>query len=115
MVGNETRVKVVKNKVAPPFRQAEFQILYGTGINRNGEIIDLGVKCDLINKAGAWYSYKGEKIGQGKANSCQFLVEHPEIATEVEALIRQQLMGDREEPEVEAVAETQEESDAVEE
>ena len=115
VVGNETRVKVVKNKVAPPFRQAEFQILYGSGINRNGEIIDLGVKCDLINKAGAWYSYKGEKIGQGKANSCQFLVEHPEIATEVEALIRQQLMGDRVEPEVEAVAETQEESDALEE
>ena len=115
VVGNETRVKVVKNKVAPPFRQAEFQILYGSGINRNGEIIDLGVKCDLINKAGAWYSYKGEKIGQGKANSCQFLTEHPEIATEVEALIRQQLMGDRVEPEAEALVETQEESDAVEE
>jgi recombination protein RecA len=115
VVGNETRVKVVKNKVAPPFRQAEFQILYGTGINRNGEIIDLGVKCDLINKAGAWYSYNGEKIGQGKANSCQFLAEHPDIAEEVETLIRQQLMGDRLEPEAEseAVAEILEESDVV--
>lgn len=94
VVGNETRVKVVKNKVAPPFRQTEFQILYGAGINRNGEIIDLGVKCDLINKAGAWYSYKGEKIGQGKANACQYLSEHPEFAADIEALIRKQLMSD---------------------
>jgi recombination protein RecA len=94
VVGNETRVKVVKNKVAPPFKQAEFQILYGTGINRNGELIDLGVKCGLIDKAGAWYSYQGEKIGQGKANSCVYLTENPDTAVEVEGLIRQQLLGD---------------------
>lgn len=94
VVGNETRVKVVKNKISPPFKQAEFQILYGSGINRNGELIDLGVKCGLIDKAGAWYSYKGEKIGQGKANSCVYLTEHPDMAAEVEDLIRQQLLGD---------------------
>lgn len=94
VVGNETRVKVVKNKISPPFKQAEFQILYGSGINRNGEVIDLGVKCGLIDKAGAWYSYKGEKIGQGKANSCVYLTEHPDMAAEVEDLIRQQLLGD---------------------
>ncbi len=97
VVGNETRVKVVKNKVAPPFRQAEFQILYGSGINRNGEIIDLGVKCDLVNKAGSWYSYMGDKIGQGKANACQYLTEHPDVAKDIEALIRKQLMGDPDE------------------
>ncbi|RLA46227.1 MAG: recombinase RecA [Gammaproteobacteria bacterium] len=112
VVGNETRVKVVKNKVAPPFRQAEFQILYGTGINRNGEIIDLGVKCDLINKAGSWYSYNGDKIGQGKANACEYLNEHPDVATDIEALIRKQLMGDISEPDSaqeEAQQEVQEE------
>ena len=70
VVGNETRVKVVKNKVAPPFRQAEFQIMYGSGTNRLGEVVDLGVKQGLIEKSGAWYSYKGNKIGQGKANAC---------------------------------------------
>jgi len=96
IIGNETRVKVVKNKVAPPFRQAEFQILYGIGINRPGEIIDLGVKCGFVDKAGAWYSYKGDKIGQGKANSCTYLREHPEIATEIEDNIRLQLLGDPE-------------------
>lgn len=94
VVGNETRVKVVKNKISPPFKQAEFQILYGSGINRNGELIDLGVKCGLIDKAGAWYAYKGEKIGQGKANSCVYLTEHHDMAAEVEDLIRQQLLGD---------------------
>ena len=114
VVGNETRVKVVKNKVAPPFRQAEFQILYGTGINSNGEIIDLGVKCDLINKAGSWYSYQGEKIGQGKANACQYLVENPEFSAELEGLIRQQLMGDLPEPSVEEELEVQEEPDETE-
>jgi recombination protein RecA len=114
VVGNETRVKVVKNKVAPPFRQAEFQILYGTGINSNGEIIDLGVKCDLINKAGSWYSYQGEKIGQGKANACQYLVENPEFSAELEGLIRQQLMGDLPEPSVEEELEVQEEPDEME-
>ena len=92
VVGNETRVKVVKNKVAPPFKQTEFQILYGRGIYRMGEVIDLGVKQGLINKAGAWYSYKGDKIGQGKNNSAKFLNENPEIAQEIEQALRSQLL-----------------------
>ena len=92
VTGSETRVKVVKNKVAPPFKQTEFQIMYGEGINRLGEVIDYGVKLELINKAGAWYSYKGEKIGQGKNNVVKFLQEKPEIATEVELAIRTQLL-----------------------
>ncbi|MCX4025420.1 recombinase RecA [Endozoicomonas sp. SM1973] len=89
VVGNETRVKVVKNKVSPPFKQAEFQILYGKGIYHMGEVIDLGVKQGVVDKAGAWYSYNGDKIGQGKANSAQFLEDNPEIATEIEQKIRQ--------------------------
>lgn len=113
VIGNETRVKVVKNKVAPPFRQAEFQILYGTGINRNGEIIDLGVKCGLIDKSGSWYSCKGEKIGQGKANACQYLAENPEFAAEIEGLIRQQLMGDSPKPGVKETFAVQEEPDEM--
>ena len=92
ITGSETRVKVVKNKVAPPFKQAEFQIMYGEGINLMGEVIDLGVKLGLVDKAGAWYSYKGEKIGQGKANSGKFLKERPEMAEEIEAAIRAQLL-----------------------
>lgn len=94
MVGNETRVKVVKNKVAPPFKQAEFQIMYGAGTNRLGEVIDFGVKLGLVDKAGAWYSYKGDKIGQGKANACKFLDENAEIAAEIESQVRAQLLGD---------------------
>jgi len=94
IVGSETRVKVVKNKVAPPFKQAEFQIMYGLGINRLGEVIDYGVKLELIDKAGAWYSYKGEKIGQGKNNVIKFLQERPEIAEEVELAIRQEFLPD---------------------
>jgi recombination protein RecA len=93
VVGNETRVKVVKNKVAPPFRQTEFQILYGTGIYRMGEVIDLGVKLNLLDKSGAWYAYNGEKIGQGKKNAATFLEEHPEIAKEIEDNIRAQMLG----------------------
>jgi len=93
VVGSETRVKVVKNKVAPPFKQAEFQIMYGQGINLQGEIIDLGVKLNLIDKAGAWYSYKGDKIGQGKANVAKYFIENPEIQAEVEAQVRAQLLG----------------------
>ncbi|MDG2019154.1 MAG: recombinase RecA [Porticoccaceae bacterium] len=89
VVGNETRVKVVKNKVSPPFKQTEFQILYGKGINRNGELVDLGVKHGLIDKSGAWYAYKGSKIGQGKANVGIYLTENPEIAAEIEAQIRE--------------------------
>ncbi|HSX20233.1 MAG TPA: recombinase RecA [Gammaproteobacteria bacterium] len=92
VIGSETRVKVVKNKVAPPFRQADFEILYGEGISRLGEVIDLGVTCNLIDKAGAWYSYNGTKIGQGKENARQYLQENPQIAAEVEAKIRQQLL-----------------------
>lgn len=93
VVGNETRVKVVKNKVAPPFRQAEFQIMYGEGIYHMGEVIDLGVKQNLIEKSGAWYAYKGEKIGQGKKNVALYLEENPAIAEEIEAAIRLQLLG----------------------
>ena len=92
VVGNETRVKVVKNKVSPPFKQAEFQIMYNQGINHNAEIIDLGVKLGLVDKAGAWYAYKGDKIGQGKANACKFLVENPAVSEEIEAQIRAQLL-----------------------
>src|SRR5690554_4735344 len=93
IVGNETRVKVVKNKVAAPFRQAEFQILYGKGIYRNGEIIDLGVQQGLIEKAGAWYSHKGVRMGQGKANSARYLEENPEICQAIEQQIRDQLLA----------------------
>jgi recombination protein RecA len=93
IIGNETRVKVVKNKVASPFKQAEFQIIYGKGIFRMGEIIDLGVKQNLVDKAGAWYAYKGDKIGQGKANASQYLLDHPEIAEEIELKIREELLS----------------------
>ncbi|CAB0149875.1 Protein RecA [Pseudidiomarina piscicola] len=93
VVGNETRVKVVKNKVAPPFKQAEFQIMYGAGISKEGELIDLGVKQKIVDKAGAWYSYNGDKIGQGKANSIKFLIENPKIAAEIEKRIREQLLA----------------------
>ena len=93
VVGNETRVKVVKNKVSPPFRQAEFQIMYGCGIYHMGEVIDWGVKLNLIDKSGAWYAYKGDKIGQGKANASRFLEENAAIAKEIEDQIRHQMMG----------------------
>jgi recombination protein RecA len=92
VTGNETRVKVVKNKVAPPFRQTEFQILYGTGINRMGEILELGVQQGIVEKSGAWYSYKSDRIGQGRKNAADFLVEHPEMCSEIEVQIRQQLL-----------------------
>ncbi|HNA04048.1 MAG TPA: DNA recombination/repair protein RecA, partial [Rhodocyclaceae bacterium] len=88
VVGSETKVKVVKNKVAPPFRQAEFDILYGEGISREGEIVDMGVNHKMVEKSGAWYSYNGERIGQGKDNAREFLREHPEIAREIENKIR---------------------------
>ncbi|HEX8979732.1 MAG TPA: recombinase RecA [Parasulfuritortus sp.] len=91
VVGSETRVKVVKNKVAPPFKEAVFDILYGEGISREGEIIELGVAQKLIDKSGAWYAYQGEKIGQGKDNAREYLKSHPEIAAEIEAQIRQNL------------------------
>ena len=88
VTGSETRVKVIKNKVAPPFKQAEFDILYGEGISREGEIIELGVNAKFVEKAGAWYSYNGEKIGQGKDNAREFLKENPAIANEIDAKIR---------------------------
>ncbi|NRP10382.1 MULTISPECIES: recombinase RecA [unclassified Marinobacterium] len=92
ITGNETRVKVVKNKVSPPFKQAEFQIMYGSGINQLGEVVDLGVQQKFVEKAGAWYSYNGDKIGQGKANAVKFLKENPEIAAEIDGKIREVLM-----------------------
>jgi len=92
VVGNQTRVKVVKNKVAPPFKQAEFEILYGHGISRLGELIDLGVQHDIVNKAGSWYSYGDDRIGQGKDNAREFLKEHPEMADEIERRVRAILM-----------------------
>ena len=88
VIGNQTRVKVVKNKVAPPFRQVEFDILYGEGISKTGELIDLGVKAEVIEKSGSWYSYKGERMGQGREKTRNFLKENPAIADEVEDAIR---------------------------
>ncbi len=93
VVGSETRVKVIKNKVAPPFKQTEFQIMYGTGIYRLGEVIDLGVQQGLVDKAGAWYSYKGDKIGQGKKNACEYLAQNAVMAEESESALRQQLLS----------------------
>ena len=114
VTGNETRVKVVKNKVAPPFRQAEFQILYGKGIYHAGEVIDLGVQCGLVGKSGAWYSYQGSKIGQGKANSAQYLEDNPAIMEEIESQIRAQLLASpetKEEAKEEVVAENEDDLD----
>ncbi|MCE3268281.1 MAG: recA [Burkholderiales bacterium] len=88
IIGNETRVKVVKNKVAPPFKQADFEILYGEGISRNGELVELGVLNNLVEKSGSWYSYNGQKIGQGKENAKEYLKDNPQIANEIEAKIR---------------------------
>ncbi len=90
MVGNQTRVKVVKNKLAPPFRQVEFDIMYGEGISKVGELIDLGVKAGVVEKSGAWFSYDSQRIGQGRENAKQFLRDHPDIADVIEAKIREQ-------------------------
>ena len=92
IIGNDTRVKVVKNKVAPPFKQCEFEILYGEGSSREGELIDLGVKNGIVEKAGAWYSYNEERIGQGKDNVRAFLKEHPEMADDIDRRLREELM-----------------------
>lgn len=92
IVGNETRVKVVKNKVAAPFKQAHFEILYGQGISREGELVDMGVKEGLIDKSGSWYSYQGDRIGQGKDNARQFLLEHPEIAEAIDTQLREKYL-----------------------
>ncbi len=104
VVGNQTRVKVVKNKVSPPFREAEFEIMYGAGISRQGEIIDMGVSQGIIEKAGAWYSYNGERIGQGKENARQFLRDRPDTAREIEEQVRARLLPARK-PGAEAAAE----------
>ena len=92
VVGNQTRVKVVKNKVAPPFRETEFEIMYGTGISREGELIEIGSNNGIVEKAGAWYSFKGERIGQGKDNTRLYLQQHPEISADIEAQIRAKLL-----------------------
>ena len=89
MVGNRTRVKIVKNKIAPPFREAEFDIMFGQGISKEGDILDLAANCDVVNKSGAWYAYKGEKIGQGRENAKLYLKEHEDICNEIEQLVRQ--------------------------
>ncbi len=93
IVGNETRVKVVKNKMAPPFKQTEFEILYGEGVSREGELIDLGVQNGLVDKAGAWYSYNGDRIGQGKENVRKYMLEHPEMANEIDVKLREMLLS----------------------
>ena len=92
ILGNETRVKVVKNKLAPPFRKAEFEILYGQGISHEGELIDIGVEQNIVEKAGSWYSYQGDRIGQGKENVRAYLIEHPEMAAQIEAQLRAKLL-----------------------
>ncbi len=88
-VGNRTRIKIVKNKIAPPFKQAEFDIMFGKGISREGDILDLAVDCDIINKSGAWFAYKGNKIGQGRENAKSFLAQNPEVLSEVEEAVRE--------------------------
>lgn len=103
IVGNETRVKVVKNKVAAPFKQADFQILYGEGFSKESELVDLGVKCKLIDKSGAWYAYKGEKIGQGKANAMKYLKENLAAAEEIEKTLRDLLLNPNKEPDTAAI------------
>ncbi|HCO42630.1 MAG TPA: DNA recombination/repair protein RecA, partial [Gammaproteobacteria bacterium] len=102
VVGNETRVKVVKNKVAPPFKTAEFDILYGMGVSREGEILDLGVNLGLVEKSGAWYSYNGERIGQGRDNTREFLRANPELAEGIEAQVRARLLPARRQAEAPA-------------
>ena len=93
VIGNETRVKVVKNKLAPPFKQVEFDILYGTGISREGELIDLGVKHGMVEKAGAWYSHRGDRIGQGRDNVRNFLKDHEDVAASLDSALRERLLG----------------------
>ena len=91
VIGNRARVKIIKNKVAPPFREAEFEIMYGRGISAEGDLLDLAADLDIINKSGAWYAYNGEKIGQGRENAKNYLIEHPEIMEEVDRKVRQKI------------------------
>src|SRR5205085_11958844 len=97
VVGNQTRVKVVKNKVAPPFKQVEFDIMYGEGISKTGELVDLGVKAGIVEKSGAWFSFGGERIGQGRENTKAFLKEHPKVGAETAKAVREhaELIGDK--------------------
>jgi len=113
IIGNQTRVKVVKNKVSPPFKMAEFEILYGYGISREGEIIDHGVEQGIVDKAGSWYSYGKDRIGQGKENVREYLKTHPDTAAEIEAKIRAVLLPDPNAPEIEAEAEAADKDEAV--
>ena len=89
VIGNRTRVKVVKNKVAPPFKEAEFDIMFGKGISAEGDILDLAANCDIVNKSGAWYAYKGNKIGQGRDNAKQYLADNPQVLAEIDSLVRE--------------------------
>ena len=114
ILGNETRVKVVKNKLAPPFKKAEFEILYGEGISRLGELIDMGVEHGLVDKAGSWYSYNGERIGQGKENARSYLTENPEMANEIDEKLRAQLLPSEEDFNQDAEAGDQAEEEATE-
>ena len=104
MIGNHVRVKVVKNKVAPPFKEAEFDIMFGKGISREGDVLDLAAKEDIIVKSGAWYSYKGEKIGQGRENAKKYLADNPTVFDEVEQLVRNKYLN----PEIEESDEPEE-------
>ena len=110
VIGNQTRVKVVKNKVSPPFKKAEFEILYGEGISREGELIDLGVEHGLLQKSGAWYSYDGDRIGQGKDNARNFLKESPDIADKIDAALRAKLLPKQQAETAETAAEVAEEA-----
>lgn len=112
IVGNDTRVKVVKNKMAPPFKQTEFEILYGEGVSREGELIDLGVKNGLVDKAGAWYSYNGDRIGQGKENVRLHMLKNPDMANEIDAKLREMLLTKPLEKEKEKEEESEEETEA---
>ncbi|HCB93811.1 MAG TPA: DNA recombination/repair protein RecA, partial [Selenomonas sp.] len=102
VIGNRTRVKVVKNKVAPPFKQAEFDIMYGEGVSKLGSIVDMAVELDIVEKSGAWFSYGGSRLGQGKENAKAALKENPQLAQEIEAKIREKLMGNNAPEEAEA-------------
>jgi len=108
VVGNQTRVKVVKNKVSPPFKMAEFEILYGHGVSREGELIDMGVDHNLVEKSGSWYSYNGDRIGQGKENVRQFLLDNPEAADDIDRKLREILL-----PKADAVAPEEIDQDAA--
>jgi recombination protein RecA len=99
VVGNRTKVKVVKNKVAPPFKQVEFNIMYGKGISRLGELLDLAVEYDIIQKRGSWYRYDGDPIGQGQDNAIQYLAEDPKLADQIEEIVRKKLMPEEEQEE----------------